>query len=320
MAQDYRKMIEFLETQDNMLICGHEQPDGDCLGSMTGLYLAFDGPRKNWRMVMSDPVPQNMTFLPAIDKAISPEDIDIPVEAVLMLDGSGLHRTGQWLAPYLPGRKVYCIDHHLSRSFDGDYRVLEPEASATAEIIAAIVGDAGIEMTADIATCLYSGIAGDTGCFRFLNTTQRSLRQAAQMLPFVDLEEIRIHLFEDCTMSNLQMKGYCCQNLRMEAEGRICYAVMDKETMVRLGGDINDTQGIVNYTLMPHGVQLGVFFEEHDDFVKVSFRSRKGYNACDLAHALGGGGHELAAGARIWEPLEKAVPMVINAAKEQFAK
>ena len=313
-------MIEFLRNQDNLLICGHEQPDGDCLGSMTGVYLAFDGPKKNWRMVLPDKVPQNLEFFPGLEQAVTPDTIDIPVEAVLMLDGRGLHRTGQWLAPYLQGRRVYCVDHHMGDSFDGDHLVLEPEASATAEIIAAIVEEAGIEFTPEVATCLYGGIVADTGCFRFLNTTRRSFTQAAKMLPLIDPEEIRICLFEDCTIANLRMKGYCCENLHMELDGRICYTVLDKATMARCGGGLEDTHGIVNFTLMPHGVQLGIFFEEHDEYVKVSFRSRKGFSVNELAHNLGGGGHELAAGCRVWEPVEKAVEKVIKAAKEQFAK
>ena len=320
MKQDYSKMIEFLRDQHNMLICGHEQPDGDCLGSMTGVYNAFDGASKNWYMVLPDAVPQNLTYLPGLEHAISPEQIDFPVEAVLMLDGRGLHRTGQWLAPYLEGRRVYCVDHHMGTSFDGDHLVLEPEASATAEIIAAIVEEAGLKLDTATATCLYSGIVADTGCFRFLNTTQRSLHQAAQMLPLVDIEEVRIHLFEDCSLPNLRMKGYCCQHLQIAADGLICYAVLDKQTMADCGGNLSETYGIVNYTLMPHGVKLGILFEEHDEFVKVSFRSRHGYSVNGLAHSLGGGGHELAAGARLREPLDKAVPIVINAAKELFAK
>jgi len=318
--QDYSKIIQFLQQQKNMLICGHEQPDADCLGSMTAVYLAFAGEQKNWRMVLPDEVPHNLRFFPGLEQAVSPDDIDIQVDAVLMLDGRGLHRTGQWLAPYLEGSKVYCVDHHMGNSFDGDYIVLEPEASATAEIIAAIAEQAGIEMNEDIATCLYGGIAGDTGCFRFMNTTQRCFLQAARLLPYVDTENIRIHLFEDCTMANLRMKGYCCQHLHMEADGNICYAVLDKEVMESCGGTLADTHGIVNYTLMPHGVKLGILFEEHDEFTKVSFRSRKGTGVNELAHYLGGGGHELAAGARIWEKPEKAVPLVINAAKELFAK
>jgi len=319
MQQDYTEMIAFLESQNNMLICGHEQPDGDCLGSMLAVYHAFAGKNKNWRMVIPDAISENLKYLPGLSLIIKPEEIDIEVAAVLMLDGRGLHRTGSWLEPYLPGRKVYCVDHHMGSFFEGDHLVLEPEASATAEIITAIIEEAGIDPDPTVAMNLYSGIVADTACFRYLNTTPRCLAQAAKLLPKVDIEKVRIHLFEDCSMANLRLKGYCCTTMQLDCGGRLCYAALDKATIRHFGAGSEDLYNIVNYTLMPHGVQMGILFEEHDEFVKVCFRSREGINVNQLAKSLGGGGHMLASGARIKGLLEEVMPRVINAAKQVFA-
>jgi len=320
MQKDYAKMIAFLKNQHNMLICGHEQPDGDCLGSMLAVYHAFDGESKNWRLVIPDTIPENLKYLPGLDLIIKPEDIDIEVEAVLMLDGRGLHRTGFWLEPYLAGRRVFCIDHHMGSFFEGEYLVLEPEASATAEIVAAIIEEAGIDPEPIVAMNLYSGIVADTACFRYMNTTSRCLNQAAKLLPKVDMEKVRIHLFEDCSMANLRLKGYCCTTMQLECEGKLCYAALEKATMERFGAGSEDLYNIVSYMLMPHGVQMGILFEEHDGFIKVCLRSRNGVNVNRLAKSLGGGGHMLASGARIKGPLAEVMPRVINAAKEIFAK
>lgn len=320
MASKYKKMIDFLTSQRNMIICGHEQPDGDCLGSMLAVFHAFAGQEKNWRLVSPDAIPSYLSYLPGIDKIIKPEDIDIDVEAVLILDCRSAHRTGLWIEPYLSDRPVYCADHHEGKRFDGNYLILEPEAAATAEIIAAIVDDAGIELNSAIATNLYSGIVSDSGGFRYPSTTQRSLMQAAKLLPFIDIEQITVHIFEDCSLTNMRLKGYCCSSMQLSCGGQLCYAVLDKQTIEKFGASPTDLSNIVNYTLMTHGVRLGILFEEHDDFIKVSFRSRKGINVCDLAHSLGGGGHELAAGVRIREPLAIAQRQVLDAAKEMIAQ
>ena len=318
MPQDYTKIIEFLNTQHNMLLCGHEQPDGDCLGSMLAVYQAFSGQDKNWRMVCPDQIPENFDFLPGLEQIIKPDQIDISVEAVLMLDGRGLHRTGYWLKPYLTKARIFCIDHHMGDSFKGEHLVLESDASATAEIIAAIIEQAGIKLSDDAATNIYSAIAADTGCFRFLNTTSRSLTQAARLLPQIDLEQIRIHLFEDCSIKNLRLKGHCCSTMETDCGGQLCYAVIDSDTLARYAAGSDDLYGIVNFTLMPHGVQVGILFEEYDDYIKVSFRSRDGFNVNQLAKSLGGGGHKLASGARLDKPLEKSKEKVIKAAKDMF--
>lgn len=320
MLSQYQEMIDFLNTQHNMIICGHEQPDGDCLGSMLAVFHAFSGDKKNWRVVAPDDIPAYLSYLPGSERIIKPENIDIDVEAVLILDCRSVQRTGLWLEPYLPGRPVYCADHHAGKRFDGTFLILEPEAAATAEIIAAIIDQAGIETTSDIAVNLYSGIVSDSGGFRYPSTTQRSLLQAAKLLPFIDLEQITVHIFEDCSLTNMRLKGYCCSSMQMLCAGQLCYAVLDKHTIAEFGAQPSDLSNIVNYTLMAHGVRLGILFEEHDEYIKVSFRSRKGINVCDLAHSLGGGGHELAAGARIYEPLAVAQELVLNAAKEIIAQ
>ena len=320
MTSKYQQMIDFLNTRRNMIICGHEQPDGDCLGSMLAVYHAFSGKQKNWRLVSPDIIPPHLSYLPGIELIIKPEDIDIDVDSVLILDCRSAHRTGLWLEPYLSGRPVYCADHHEGKRFDGNYLILEPDAAATAEIIAAIIDEAGIELNADIAINLYSGIVSDSGGFRYPCTTQRSLIQAAKLLPWVDIEQITVHIFEDCSLANMRLKGYCCSSMQLTCGGQLCYAVLDRPTIESMGAKPVDLSNIVNYTLMTHGVRLGVLFEEHDDFIKVSFRSRKGINVCDLAHSLGGGGHELAAGVRIREPLAIAQERVLNAAKEMIAQ
>ncbi|NLF80452.1 MAG: hypothetical protein GX572_04580 [Clostridia bacterium] len=316
MSEQYGKMIEFLNNQRNLLICGHEQPDGDCLGSMLATYLAFAGEKKNWRVVVSDAIPQNLLFLPGMEQVITPEQIDIDVEAVLILDGRGLRRTGFWLEPYLPGRRVFCVDHHLGSYFEGEHLVLETQASATAEIICAIIEEAGIAPDAAVATNLYAGIAADTGGFRYLNTTARCFEQAARLLPKVDIEEVRIRLFEDCSLANIRLKGHCCLNLQLEYDGRICYAFIDRAAMELYGAKNEDSFNIVNFTLMPHGVKVGILFEEREDYVKISFRSRKGIEVNRLARNFGGGGHLLAAGAKVNGTLEEIMPKVIKAAKE----
>lgn len=316
MNPGYQKMIDFLQSQKNMLICGHEQPDADCLGSMLAVYHAFDGAAKNWRLVTPDVVPQNLTFLPGMEQIINPEQIDINVEAVLILDCRSLQRTGFWLEPYLTGRPVFCADHHMGDHFDGEHIILEADSCATAEIIAALVEAADIEMDEKTATCIYAGLMSDTGGFRYPSTTVRALNQAAKMLPIIDLEKVVMQVFEQNTMANLRLKGYCCNNMSLLEGGKICYIVLDKETLSSIGATKEDINGVVNYTLYPEGVKMGILFEEQDDMVKLSIRSRTGTSANALACSLGGGGHELASGARISEPLASTVSRVLSAAKE----
>lgn len=314
----YQEIRIMLEEQRNLLILGHEDPDCDCLGSMLGLYLAFNGEEKGWRMLRRDPVPANLAYLPHLDKMMDPDDLDLPGDAVLLLDCGDIRRTGTWLEALLPGKKFYCIDHHISNAFQGDLALVESDAAATAEIIAALVLGEGGSVSDEAALCLYSGMAADTGCFRYNNTSPRCLALASRLLPQIDLEQVRIHLFEDRSYANAKMVGVCFDHIRLDCEGKLCYSYLSRKDREPYQAGPGDCHNIVNYTLSLHGVKVGLIFEEYDDYVKMSFRCRSGYRVDHLAKHFNGGGHELASGCKLPGSLEEVMPVVLAEAKKLF--
>ena len=318
MEKIYQEMRSMLNEQRELLIVGHEDPDCDCLGSMLGLYLAFDGEEKNWRMLRRDPVPANLTYLPHLDKMMDPAELDIPGQAVLLLDCGEARRTGSWLADMLPGKKLYCIDHHISNAFQGDLALVEPEAAAASEIVAALALADGRKISDEAALCLYSGMAADTGCFRYNNTSPRSLALAAQLLPQINLETVRIQLFEDRSYANAKMIGVCFDHIQLECDGKLCYSYFSRADREPYQAGPGDCHNIVNYTLSLHGVKVGLIFEEYDDYVKMSFRCRSGYRVDRLAQHFHGGGHELASGCKLPGNLETVMPMVLAETRKLF--
>lgn len=315
----YDAMLQMLKTQRNLLLVGHEDPDCDCLASVLALYRLFDGAEKNWRMLLHDIVPQNLRYLPHLAEMTAPETIgSADYDAVLLVDCGEARRTGAWLAAMLPGKKLYCIDHHISNDFHGDLALVEPHAAATGEIIAALCEYAGLCPDDDSALCLYSAMAGDTGCFRYLNTTARCLRLAGWLLPRVDLEAVRIHLFEDRTYANLKMMAVCLEHIATDCGGLLAYSWLDRASMLRYRAGMADCHNIVNYTLTLSGVRLGILFEEHDGYVKMSFRCRRGLRVDELARQFGGGGHMEASGCKLSGSLDEVMPRVLAAARQLF--
>ncbi len=270
-------------------------------------------------MILSDPVPENLQFFPGLEKmrALRPEDQQ--AEAVLLLDCGEARRTGTWLEGLLPGKKYYCIDHHQSNAFQGDYAVVEPKAAAASEIVAAIAREAGILPTADVAMCLYAGIVGDTGCFRFLNTTPRTMDLAAWLMPQVDREIIRIKLFESRSYASMKMVAACYNNFQVECDGKLCYTFVTEAERDAVGATPGDCHDVVNGTLALSGVQVGIMFEEYHGYVKMSFRARRAYAVDELAKSFGGGGHKQASGCKINGTLAEVMPKVLQEARKLFA-
>lgn len=319
MKSDYGVLIDKLREGREIIVCGHINPDPDCIGTMLALDRAFGGQSQGWRLLMGDPLPAYLDYLAGIERFITPDALDIEPRTVLLVDCSEPERCGGWLPPLIEQYRpqLYCLDHHQSNDFSGDGLVLETDAAASGEIAAVLIEKAGIEIDTAIATQLYTAIVGDTGCFRYTNTTPRTLRIGANLLDkHIDAELIRIRLFESNSYKNMRMIRAAFDNMQVEADGRLCYMVIDRQAMAEAEAVGSDCDNIVSNTLTLDGVKIGLLFEEYQDFVKVSMRCRSGYRVDQLAQRFGGGGHLLASGCRFKGGLEQAKTMVLAAARQ----
>jgi len=309
---DYPQMMDFLLHCEDLLITAHLDPDPDCIGSMLGLYHMCGGAKRGWMLVLEDEIPLNLYYLPGQELILKPQQLTRQPQAVLLVDCGELGRASRgWLDAHsdLP---FYCIDHHISNRFQGQLAIVEPDASSTGEIIAALLQEARLPLHLEAATCLYSAIIADTGGFRYLNTTSRALALAAILLACgVDKEQIRIQLFESRSPAAMAMLKTAFNNLQVIAEGQLCYTFIRWEEMRQAGALKGDLHNIANYTLHQRGVKVGLFLEEYEDHVKLSLRGRQGWRVDQLAQAWGGGGHVLAAGCSLPGSLETVLPQAI---------
>ena len=314
----YGDIIEVLRRQKRLLIAGHEDPDCDSLGAALGIYLAAGGAEKQWTLLYTGEPPQNLSYLPHLDLFTDPAALKGDHEAVLLVDCSELKRPGDWMPELAAGKKVYCIDHHEVARPEGEINVVEPEAAAACEIIACICREAGFPVDDEAALCLYSGLAADTGGFRFRNTSARCLRVAASLRDQVDSELVRIRLFEDRTYANMKMLAACLREMRVECGGLLTYSWLSRAEMEKYGAGYNDCHNIVNFLLELSGVKVALMFEEYDGHVKMSFRCRDGYRVDELARRFDGGGHMLASGCKQQGTLDQVMPAVLGEARKMF--
>ena len=315
----YADIISVLRQQERLLIAGHEDPDCDSLGSCLGLWQAAGGREKQWTLLRTGEAPANLSYLPGLDLFTDPAAVDAAAyEAVLLVDCSQLSRCGDWMPALAAGKKVYCIDHHEVLLPEGLINVVEPEAAAAAEIVTCICREAGFTVTDEAALCLYSGLAADTGGFRFRNTSARCLEAAAFLRPQIDSELVRIQLFENRSYANMKMLAACLREMQVECGGRLAYSWLSRAEMERYHAGYNDCHNIVNNLLELAGVKVALMFEEYEDHVKMSFRCRDGWRVDALARTFGGGGHVLASGCKQEGGLAQVMPKVLAEARRLF--
>ncbi len=305
------------DSQTFVLAC-HVNPDGDAIGSLLGLALALLSLGKTVTCLSEDGVPDILAFLPGA--AMVQQSTDTPAfDLALVVDSGDLPRVGATVQPLIGrARRVVDIDHHVTAGAFGDIRVLNSRAASTAEIVYALLKTMAVPVTADIATCLFTGIITDTGSFRFQNVTPNTLRVAAELLeagaPPAHISE---NVFDNRTFAATRLLGAALAAMQQTPDGKIVWTHVTALDFQTFGAKDADTEGIVSYVRGVRGADAGILFREMaDGQIRVSLRSREGLDVSQIAARFGGGGHRMASGCTLPGPLTEAEQIVLAAVQE----
>jgi phosphoesterase RecJ-like protein len=325
MTMDWTPLADLIETHDRFLVTTHVRPDGDALGSEVGMAGFLRQKGKDVRVVNVSLTPPRYDFLDPdgtifehFGTTVAPGDL-ADREVLIILDLSSWGQLGD-MAGFVrefPGRRVV-IDHHVSGDDLGAIVLKDTTAEATGALVVRAVRALGGTLTPEVATGLLTALAMDTGWFRHPNTSPETLRMAAELVESgAAIDGIYRLLFERNTLGRLRLMGETLSGLRTDADGRIAYATVTRESIVRTGAVPPDTEDLVDFTVSLGGVEVGLLFlEQARGAVKVSFRSRDGLDVASLAGQFGGGGHRAAAGAMLPGPVAECVDRVLAAVRE----
>ena len=188
-----QQMAQRLMTADNILILCHKNPDGDTIGCGSALYCALKALDKNVAVLCSDAIPNRYAFTNAhMFKG------EFEPQTVVAVDVASVQLFGENNGMTQFSRHVdLCIDHHAGNSGYADFTLLNGSAAAAAELLYEVINAMGVAITPHIADCLYTGLATDTGCFRFSSTTANTHIVAAKLIEAgCHVEELNTLLFD----------------------------------------------------------------------------------------------------------------------------
>ena len=202
-----RTIIAALQPCNTILISVHKSPDGDALGSQLALMLALEKMGKTVTAHNLDPVPEIYRFLPHQARITSGPNVVGRFDAMIVLD-SDPPRTGLFAGDY-PAATLINIDHHITNPRIWPLTWLDPDASATGEMIyKLIVQAAGVPLDSEIALCLYTAIFTDTGSFRYSNTSPECMRISATLLEAgADPWLVTENVYESYSFNRLKLLG-----------------------------------------------------------------------------------------------------------------
>lgn len=299
-----------------IVIIGHVDPDGDALGSSLALKRALEALGKASTLPMTPP--RFLAFL-AEEGELSPPLASLPENTLLaVLDSAEKGRAEG--APVDEAAFVINVDHHGTNDRYGDLACVEPGRAATAQMVKDIIDAMGVTWTAAIATPCLTGILTDTGNFRFTNTTPSVLRDAGELIGYgVDYAALTDRL-QWRHPDYFRMMAKVLTTLEFPLGGRVALAALSQEMVRSIGPTDDDSDDYVGMIRYAEGTELAIFLKEKEDHTKVSVRSRGGASAQAVCMKLGGGGHVAAAGAKVYESLERSRELVLEAAREELER
>ncbi len=318
-AADLRAVVQALRDHEHFVMCAHEKPDADVIGSGLALGLALRSLGKDVRYYLDDEVPRNLRFLPDSDRTQRTLTGVHPDALYVFLDMSDQARAGDALRSVAPARIVN-IDHHLGNQRFGGWNYVVDTEAATGVLVLNVIAALGCSLTPDIATCLLTAIISDTGCFMYSSAGPATLRLAAALVTLgADKDRITEQLYQTRSYSGQKILGRVLEDFKLTEDG-ICYATVSQELLRTYGAGHEDLEDIVGaLRAVEHAEVAALFKESPDGTYRLSLRSRGRVNVMAVAKALGGGGHFRAAGATLPGPLDAALQRFLAAVRAEMA-
>lgn len=324
MKKELTKIFEQIDSwigeSRNILVITHVNPDGDAIGSLLALYLHLLAAGKQVQAMTPNDFPDFLKWLPRAGEVVQymgnrekAERLIREADLMILLDFNDPGRLGKASQAVLSsGARKILIDHHPDPSVETGLCLSVTEASSTAELVYHLVTGPGDHrrISQEIATCLYTGIMTDTGCFSFNSSRPGTFRIVAGLLE-TGLDKDRVYdlVYNNFSSSRMKLLGYSLyRKMKVLPHYHAAYLVLSQEEQKEFGFTIGDAEGFVNYPLSIKGIIFSVLVMEKRDHIKLSFRSKGSFRVNELARDhFKGGGHDNAAGGESYESLEKTV-------------
>src|SRR5579872_849446 len=308
------EVLQNIEQRQRFLLTSHARPDGDAVGSALACCQVLRALGKDAEVVLRDGVPRIYQPLPFANTVISADRVNGKYEAAIILECDSIQRTR---LEGLEDHFLISIDHHVSGKLFAHVNWIDPQAVATAEMVYKQAREAGVHISPEIATCLYTALLADTGSFMFEGTNEHTFALARELvLAGADPARCARSIYFAHSTAKMRLLGAALSNLHRE--GSLAWIWVTQEQMAQAGAKEEDCEGLVNYALSIHEVEVAVFFGElPDGRFRVSLRSKGQLNVAAVAEQLGGGGHNCASGCSVDGPLSMAVTKVVAQLRTQ---
>lgn len=313
-ADSITALLALIHERQSFLITSHARPDGDAIGSSVGLMHLLDAMGKDVQVAFADPIPLIYGYLPGIKRIRHTLPVT-PPDAVILLECNSIERSG---FDHIDAGLTINIDHHKSGSNFADFNWIDPKAPAVGAMVYDLAVASGVEISAAMATSLYTAVLTDTGSFTYSTTTAATFALAEHLVSSgACAYEVAQAVYFSNPPGKIRVLGLALNN--MVLDGEVAHAWITQEEMMRAGAIPEDCEGIVNYLIGMAGIETAAFLREQSapdgtseiPEYRTSLRSKGSVDVSAVAERFGGGGHRNASGCTLPGPLDSARARVV---------
>lgn len=286
-----------LKEKKKTLILSHRNPDPDTLGGAFALKSILEALGSPSSVACADKAPKRLEF---ITGGASLEYSGEEYERIIAVDVASSKQLGE--LEFLAEKTDITIDHHEMNDRFSDY--YEDMGAACCEIFIDVADALCLtdKLGKEFFTSVYAGISGDTGCFRYSNTSERTLTYAARIIKkgIIDFADVNRRIFDSHTIGEINAQKITYENMKFYCGGKL--AVIPFTNAMKERGNVTDEDigDIVNYIRAIEDVLVAVSLKQSskdENKFFISSRANGDIDVSAICAKLGGGGHPRAAGA-----------------------
>jgi len=295
-------VIDRLTKSQSVFLATHVNPDGDAIGSLISLGLGLQQCGKRVYTYNESPIPAVYRFLPGVRlvKQTMPPTYDW--DTAVILDCGDIERIGTAAESVRGLPQIINIDHHVTNTAFGQYRLVDSEASSSVEIVYRLLKRMNVAFDKAIATAIYTGILTDTGSFRFANTNSAAYAICSEMVQCgVDPYTVAQHVYGTYSLGRIKLLNMALDSIEISANGKLSLMTLTQEMFAETDTNPEDVDGMINYAKRIEDVRVAALILENASSAAqkrfhVSLRSDGTVDVAEIAASFGGGGHFNAAG------------------------
>lgn len=303
---------------NSVAIFSHMNSDADAIGSSIAMKYMLEKLGKTVSIFIQKPIHSNYDILGV------KENIDLNTnrsfDLAISLDCPNTKRFGIYQKKFESIKNSVMFDHHSDSEYFADVCYTDSTCSSTCLMLYRFFTSKKLELDKNIATCLYAGIASDTGRFLFANLNSEVFEAVANLYEYgFDYLKLNYELFQKQSKNEFELLKLAFSSMKFFENDKICMCKLDEADFKKTGTQPMDTYKVIDYMLQINESKIAVLLSQNDtEEYLVSIRTKDDYNAQLIAKTFGGGGHLKASGCRLFTDGDTAFNELLNACKNEL--